>query len=48
MNKNNIIVKSLPGYGNSELRKKEIKAYVKDKSFIKVSLITNKIKLHHP
>ena len=44
LNKNNIIVKSLPGYGNAELRKKEIKAYVKEKSFIKVSLITNKIK----
>ena len=44
LNKNNIIVKSLPGYGNAEWRKKEIKAYVKEKSFIKVSLITNKIK----
>ena len=44
LNKNNIIVKSLPGYGNAEWRKKEIEAYVKEKSFIKVSLITNKIK----
>ena len=44
LNKNNIIVKSLPGYGNAEWRKKEIQAHVKEKSFIKVSLITNKIK----
>ena len=44
LNKNNIIVKSLPGYGNAEWRKKEIEAYVKEKSFVKVSLITNKIK----
>ena len=44
LNKNNIIVKSLPGYGNAEWRKKEIQAHVKEKSFVKVSLITNKIK----
>ena len=42
LNKSSIIVKSLPGYENAELRKKEIKAYVKEKSFIQVSLITNK------
>ena len=37
LNKSNISVKSLPGgYGNAELRKKDIKQYVKEKPFIKV------------
>ena len=36
LNKSNIIVKSLPGYGDARLRKKEIKPYVKEKPFIKV------------
>ena len=35
--KNNIIVKSLPGYGNTDLKKKEIRPFVKEKPFIKVS-----------
>ena len=36
LNKSNITVKSLPGYGNAELKKKDIKTYVKEKTFIKV------------
>ena len=36
LNKSNIIIKLLPGYGNAELRKKEIKPYVKEKPFIKI------------
>ena len=36
LNKSDITVKSLPGYGNAELKKKEIKPYVKEKPFIKV------------
>ena len=36
LNKSNITVKSLPGYGNAELKKKEIKPYIKEKPFIKV------------
>ena len=36
LNKSNIIVKSLPGYGNAELKKKDIKPYVKEKPFIKI------------
>ena len=36
LNKSNIIIKSLPGYGDARLRKKEIKPYVKEKPFIKV------------
>ena len=36
LNKSNITVKSLPGYGNADLKKKEIKPYVKEKPFIKV------------
>ena len=32
----NITVKSLTGYGNVELKKKEIKPYIKEKPFIKV------------
>ena len=35
LNKNNII-DSLPGYGNMGLKKKEIKPFVKEKTFIKV------------
>ena len=31
-----VTIKSLPGYGNAELKKKEIKPYVKEKPFIKV------------
>ena len=42
LNKSNILVKSLPEYGNAELSKKDIKPYVKEKSFIKVWLILNK------
>ena len=34
LNKSNITVKSLPGYGNAELKKKEIKPYIKEKPFI--------------
>ena len=37
LNKNKIIVKSLPGYGNTDLKKKEIRPFVKEKPFIKVS-----------
>ena len=36
LNKNNITVKSLPGYGNMSLKKKEIKPFVKGKTFIKI------------
>ena len=36
LSKNEIIVKSLPGYGNAKLKKKEIKPYIKEKTFIKV------------
>ena len=36
LNKSNIIVKSLPGYGDARLRKRVIKPYVKEKPFIKV------------
>ena len=36
LNKGNIIVESLPWYGNAALKKKEIKPYVKEKLFIKV------------
>ena len=37
LNKNNITLKSLPGYGNMSLKKKEIKSFVKEKTFINVS-----------
>ena len=37
LNKNNTIVKSLPGSGNAGLRKKEIKPFVEEKLFIKVT-----------
>ena len=33
-NKSNMTVKSLPGYGNAELKKKKIKPYIKEKPFI--------------
>ena len=36
LSKNKVIVKSLPGYENASLLKKEIKPYVKEKPFIKV------------
>ena len=36
LSKNKIIVKSLPGYGNTELKKKEIKPYVKEKPLLKI------------
>ena len=36
LNKSNIIIKLLLGYGNAELRKKEIKPYVKEKPFLKI------------
>ena len=36
LNKNNIKVKWLPGYGNIDLKKKEIKPFVEEKTFIKV------------
>ena len=36
LNKNNITVDSLPGYGNMRLKKKEIKSQIKEKAFIKV------------
>ena len=39
LNKSNIIVKSLPGYGNAALKKKEIQPYVKEKPFTKVSMV---------
>ena len=42
LSKNKIIVKSLRGYGNAELKKHEIKPYVKEKPFIKVWLMLNK------
>ena len=42
LSKNKIIVKSLPGYGNAELKKKEIKPYVKEKPLLKIRLISNK------
>ena len=36
LNKSNRIVKSLPGYGNAELKKKDIKLSVTEKPFIKL------------
>ena len=36
LNKNNITIKSLLGYENVGLKKKEIKPFVKEKTFIKV------------
>ena len=37
LRENNINIKSLPGYGNMGLRKKDIKAYVENKSNEKLS-----------
>ena len=31
LNKNGIIINSLPGYGNAELKKKDIKPYIREK-----------------
>ena len=42
LSKNKIVVKSLPGYGNTKLKKKEIKPYVQEKPFIQVQFILNK------
>ena len=40
LNKSNVTVKSLPGYGNSSLKRKEIKTYApKEKPLIKICLI---------
>ena len=39
--KHKIKVESLPGYGNSGLKKKENKPYVKEKPFIKIWLNKN-------
>ena len=36
LNKNNMTIDSQPGYGNMDLKKKEYKPYVKEKTFIKV------------
>ena len=36
LNKSKIIVKSLPGYGNAELKKKDIKPSITEKPFIKL------------
>ena len=36
LNKSKIILKSLLGYGNAELKKKDIKLSIKEKPFIKV------------
>ena len=41
MSRNKIIIKSLTGYGNAELKKKEIKQYIKVNPFNKVWLISN-------
>ena len=35
-NKSKTIIKSLPGYGNAELKKKDIKPSVTEKAFIKL------------
>ena len=37
LNKNNITIDSLPGYGNMELKKKEMKPCVKEKTFVDVT-----------
>ena len=36
LHKNKIIAKSLPGYGNAELKKNELEPYIKEKPFIKL------------
>ena len=46
LSKNKIKVESLLGYGNSGLKKKEIKPYVREKPFIKISLMVNKNSTH--
>ena len=33
LNKNNIVVDSIPGYGNMGLKKKEIKSQIKEKTY---------------
>ena len=38
LRENNINIKSLPGYGNMRLRKKDIKPYVENKSNEKLSV----------
>ena len=38
LRENNINIKSLPGYGNMGLRKKDIKPYVENKSYEKLSV----------
>ena len=42
MSRNKVVIKSLTGCGNAELKKKEIKPYIKVKPFFKVWLISNK------
>ena len=37
LNKNNITIDSLPGYGNMGLKKKEMKPCVKEKTFVDVT-----------
>ena len=36
LNRSKTIIKSLPGYGNAELKKKDIKPSIKEKPFIKI------------
>ena len=43
LNKTRIIIKSLPGYGNVELKKKDIKPSVTEKPFLKIWAMLNKI-----
>ena len=38
LRENNINLKSLPGYGNIKLRKKDIKPYVENKSDSKIAV----------
>ena len=37
LNKSNITIDSLPGYGNMGLKKKEIKSHIKEKTYIDVT-----------
>ena len=47
LNKSNITVKSLRGYGNASLKRKEIKPYVaKEKPLIKIWLLLFNFKLY--
>ena len=47
LNKSNITVKLLPGYGNASLKRKEIKPYVaKEKPLIKIWLLLFNFKLY--